>query len=220
AGAAAGGTSSTVSSAYPAIATAIGFSDGTNMKPGLVDGSGNIKVNIAAGGVSAATDNSAFTAGSGSGLPILAVYNDSISNAVSGDVAVPRMTVTRQLLTAQQAATAGGWSPFRLVSAATTNATSVKASAGSVGVIVVGNVASTVAYLKFYNKASAPTVGTDTPVFVVPIPGNTAGAGATVPLGPGLSFTTGIAFAVTGLLADTDTTAVAANNVSVSLGYL
>src|SRR6185437_14304635 len=105
------------------------------------------------------------------------------------------------------------------VSAATTNATSVKASAGSLGVVVCSNV-STVAYLKLYNKASAPTVGTDTPVFVVPIPGNAAGAGASVAIPAGLSFSTGIAFAITGLPADTDTTAVALNQCVVSLGYL
>ena len=54
------------------------------------------------------------------------------------------------------------WS--HIVSAATTNATSVKASAGIINDIVVGNNGAGVAYFKLYDKASAPTVGTDTPV--------------------------------------------------------
>lgn len=220
AGAAAGGTSSTFSASFPGPGTAVGASDGANMKPFLVDGSGNLKVNIAAGGVAAATDNSGFTAGSGSGLPIMAVYNDGISNAVSGDVAVPRMTVLRQLLVAGQATTVGGWTPYQLISAATTNATSLKASAGSVGSIICGNNGAGIAYLKLYNKATAPTVGADTPLHTIMIPGNTAGAGFSYPIPAGLSFGTGIAFAVTGGMAVADATAVGAAQVCVNIGYL
>jgi hypothetical protein len=219
AGANAGGTSSNFNSAFPTPGTAIGASDGTNMKPLLVDGSGNVKVNIAAGGVAAATDNSAFTAGVGTGLPVMAVFNDSISNAVSGDLAVPRMTVNRQLLVASQGTTTGGWTPFQLISAATTNATSLKASAGTIGSIICGNTGA-VAFLKLYNKASAPTVGTDTPLHTICIPGNSAGAGFSYPIPAGLSFSTGLAFAVTGAMAVADTTAVALNQVCVSIGYL
>lgn len=57
AGAAAGGTSSTVGAVVPTSATAVGFSDGTNMRLGLVDGSGNLKVNIAAGGAAGGTSS-------------------------------------------------------------------------------------------------------------------------------------------------------------------
>jgi hypothetical protein len=220
AGTNAGGTSSNFSAAFPASGTAAGASDGTNMRPLLVDGSGNLKVNITAGGVSASTDNSAFTAGSGLGLPIMAVYNDAITNAVSGDVAVPRMTATRQLLVVGQAGTSGGWQPYQLISAATTNATSLKASAGQVGSIICGNNGGAIAYLKLYDKASAPTVGTDTPLHTIMIPGNTAGSGFSYSPPAGLKFATGIAFAVTGGMAVADTTAVAAAQVCVNLGYL
>jgi len=115
----------------------------------------------------------------------------------------------------------GGLTPYKLNSAASTNATSVKASAGTLGAIIVTNINAAVRYLKFYNKASSPTVGTDTPVLVFAIPGNTAGAGIAVPLPPhGFSFTTGIAFALTTGAADSDTGAVAANEQIVNLGYL
>lgn len=49
AGGAAGGTSSTIGAAAPGIATAVGATDGTNLRLMNVDGSGNLKVNIAAG---------------------------------------------------------------------------------------------------------------------------------------------------------------------------
>jgi hypothetical protein len=190
------------------------------MKLFLVDGGGNLKVNISAGGVSAQTDNSAFGAGTGTGLPIMGVYNDAMGNLTTGDAGVPRMTAQRALYVATQAATAGGWTPYKLISAATTNATSVKASAGAIGSIICGNVGGTVAYLKLYNKASAPTVGSDTPVHSVMIPGNTAGAGFSYSIPSGLVFGTGIAFAITGAMADADTTAVALNQVCVNLGYV
>ena len=45
-----GGTSSTFGAAKPATGTAVGASDGTNMQPLLVDVSGYLKVNVAAGG--------------------------------------------------------------------------------------------------------------------------------------------------------------------------
>ena len=53
--------------------------------------------------------------------------------------------------------------------AATTNATSTKASAGTVYGIIVANASAETRYLKVYNKASAPTVGTDTPVLTFPV---------------------------------------------------
>jgi hypothetical protein len=114
----------------------------------------------------------------------------------------------------------GGLTPYKLNSAATTNATSLKASAGIIGLIVVTNINAAVRYLKFYNKASAPTVGTDVPVQVYTIPGSTTGGGIAVPIpDEGIAFSTGIAFAITAGAADSDTTAVALNEIIVNLGY-
>lgn len=119
------------------------------------------------------------------------------------------------------AAATGGATPYKLVSAATTNATSVKASAGTVYLITASNVNAAARYLKLYNKASAPTVGTDTPVFTFIIPGNTAGAGTNIPLpAMGVNFSTGIAFALTTGIADADTGAVAASDIAVNLAYV
>lgn len=102
-------------------------------------------------------------------------------------------------------------------SAATTNATSTKASAGTVWSVVVSNINAAARYLKLYNKASAPTVGTDVPVIVVPIP-----AGAVVQIdggSNGIRFGTGIAWALTTGAADSDTGAVAASEHKVAIAY-
>lgn len=50
AGSGGGGASSSFAAAFPATGTAVGFFDGANMVPGLVDGAGFLKVNVAAGG--------------------------------------------------------------------------------------------------------------------------------------------------------------------------
>lgn len=112
----------------------------------------------------------------------------------------------------------GGAIKSRLISAATTNATSVKAAAGNLISAHVSNAhASNAAFLKFYNKASAPTVGTDTPVFTLRV---RAAAEREVLFPIGANFDTGIALAITGAVADTDTTAIGANDVVVNLTYL
>lgn len=112
-----------------------------------------------------------------------------------------------------------GWSHARLISAATTNATSVKASSAEVGFIYAVNLNAAVRYLKLYNKASAPTVGTDTPVATLAIPASTTGAGFMLPIPGGAAFTTGLAFATTTGVADADTAAVAANEILLWIGY-
>ena len=112
------------------------------------------------------------------------------------------------------------WTTARLIAAASTNATSVKASAGTLGFIYAVNMNAALRYLKLYNKASSPTVGSDTPVATLPIPASTTGAGFMLQIpGNGASFTTGIALALTTGIADADTGAVSANDVCLWLGY-
>lgn len=102
-------------------------------------------------------------------------------------------------------------------SAASTNATSTKASAGTLWSVVASNINAAARYLKLYNKASAPTVGTDTPVLTIPIP---AGGVVQVDGGSnGIRFGTGIAWAVTASAADSDTTAVATGEIKVCIAY-
>lgn len=103
-------------------------------------------------------------------------------------------------------------------SAATTNSTLVKASAGTVYNVTASNIAASIRCLKFYNKASAPTVGTDIPILVIPI---AAGGIINLDFGNlGARFTLGIALAITGAMADTDTTVIAASDVKVITAYV
>ena len=119
------------------------------------------------------------------------------------------------------ASTTSGYTPNKLISAATTNATSIKGSAGTLGFVSATNINAAARYLKFYNKATAPTVGTDVPLLVYLIPGNTAGAGTNIGLpSEGANFTTGIAFAITTGAADSDTGAVAANEIIINYGTI
>lgn len=110
--------------------------------------------------------------------------------------------------------------PFTLISAASTNATSTKASPGTLYSIVAINLNAAVRYLKLYNKASAPTVGTDTPIMTFPIPASTTGAGLAIDWGPGVDFSIGIAFALTTGSASSDTGAVAASEIFINGVYV
>lgn len=103
-------------------------------------------------------------------------------------------------------------------SAATTNATVVKGSAGTVYGVLLSNINAAARFVKFYNKATAPTVGTDTPIITIQIPANTT---LNFPIGElGLRFTTGIGLAITANAADSDTTAVAVSEIKVVTTYI
>lgn len=106
--------------------------------------------------------------------------------------------------------------PYYLIGAGTTNATVLKASAGQLTSICIQNVAATVRYVKFYNKATAPTVGTDVPVYVIGLP-----ATSTVVLSfpQGVSFATGISFGTVTAAADASTAAITAGDLIIALTY-
>ena len=117
--------------------------------------------------------------------------------------------------------TGGGYSTQHLISggssAATTNATSVKTTATNVGSFTLVNNSASWRYFKVYNKASAPTVGTDTPVRVFGMP---PGSCITHNFPHGLRLTTGLAYAITAGIANTDATAIGAGECSASIDYL
>ncbi len=170
------------------------------------------------------------------GVLALAVRQDTLANSTStdGDYGALKLTTAGRLYTSatvDAALPAGtnsigtvgldntgtGYSITRTLAAASTNATSVKASAGRVHGWYLFNTSAATKFFKLYNKASAPTVGSDTPVMTIPIP---AGAGANVEFVKGITFGTGIAFALTGAVGDADTTALAANDVVLNLFWI
>ena len=79
------------------------------------------------------------------------------------------------------------------------------------------NAASTVRFVKFYNKATAAVAGTDTPVIVLPIP---AGSGANIMCERGIrEFSLGLSVSATTGVANSDTGAPAANDVVATLFF-
>jgi hypothetical protein len=117
------------------------------------------------------------------------------------------------------ATTAGGATGTSFLMGASTNTTSVKATAGQLYKVEVTNNGATIAYLKLYNSTVAPTAGSGTPAIRLMVPGNSLGAGIVSAYDFGVPFSNGIGFAFTGGIADNDTTAVSASTYIVNLYY-
>ena len=175
-------------------------------------------VNLGTGGTGATSIGKARDSAIGAtdtGVAILGVRRDTptAETPAAGDYVVPQISSLGETWTKD----IGAGTTHHLISAASTNATSVKASAGTVNHIVVNNINAAVRYLKVYNKASAPTVGTDTPVLTLAIP---AGSVQSIDLGSrGLRLGTGVAYALTTGIAVADTGAVAASEHAVHISY-
>lgn len=103
-------------------------------------------------------------------------------------------------------------------SAATTNATLVKSTPGNIYSITASNTSASPRFLKVYNLATAPVVGTSVPVLTIPIAAN-----STINLNfgtYGMRLGTGIGLAITGAAADNDTTAIGAAEVKVLTAWI
>lgn len=104
-------------------------------------------------------------------------------------------------------------------SAASTNSTLVQAGPRILAGFVATNTTTTAYYLKFYDKATAPTCNADVPVFTIAVPsqpaGTTVGQISAWPYA-GLAFLNGIGFCITGAAADNDNTN-AATGITLSL---
>lgn len=113
-------------------------------------------------------------------------------------------------------ATAGGLSTFHLASAATTNATNIKASAGQVFGWYIYNSNAAARKVAFHNNAGTPTAGASlhSSLVVPPL------SAANVELSNGIAFGTGIAITTVTGLADNDTAAVAANDLIINIFYV
>lgn len=136
------------------------------------------------------------------------------SVAVTGTV-----TLTSNQPSPAPAATQGFSLYHTLISAATTNATSVKASVGTIGTLILTNTSATWAYFKLVNKASAPTVGTDTAIINIGVAPNTTQDCSTA--FAGLRMGTGISYYVSGGSSLTDNTALlAAGTFLVNMTYV
>lgn len=109
----------------------------------------------------------------------------------------------------------GAASKFHLVSAATTNATVVKASAGRIVSWRVSNTNAAWRYVKLHNSATTPTAGTGV-VETIAVPPNSTVTGTIV---QGSGFSTGIGITTVTGASDSDNTAVGANDLIIDLFF-
>lgn len=109
--------------------------------------------------------------------------------------------------------------PQKFLSAATNNSTLVRAGKISLGTISATNTTATAAFLKLYDKATAPVCGTDIPKWTIPLPVAANGGGHADPnLVTGVWFTLGLGFCIVGGIADNDNTASVVG-IAVNIGF-
>jgi hypothetical protein len=147
-----------------------------------------------------------LTGGPGSALASAALP----VNVVGGTVGVSSTVIG-------SSSTVSGTLVTKVLAAASTNATLIKASAGRLYGYALTNTTAATKYVRLYNLTTAPTVGTSVPAMVIAVPANnTAIAECTVPV----AFSTGMAYSITGAFADLDATATAAGDVVGTLLYV
>lgn len=163
------------------------------------------------GGVAAVAGNGV----SGTGVQRVTIASDS-----TGQVALAAGTAfVGQAAGVATATVTNTTAPCYITSAASTNATNCKASAGNLYSIQAINTTATLYFLRLYNLASAPTCSSATGfVRTVPLPASATGAGVVIPQDVGEGFATGIGFCLTGGGASTDNTS-AATGVYLTLLY-
>lgn len=201
------------------------------------DGSKNLKVlingAIAAGGntignVNPGTatnwgvyvEDAAETAG-GNLMMLGSVRRDTptTSSNASGDNSTINTSSVGAVYSQNIAGPAGGATPCYITSAASTNATSCKGSAGTLYTVSAVNTTATLYYLRLYNTAAAPTCSSATGfIESIPVPAATTGAGYVRDVSVGDAYGTGIGFCLTGGGSSTDNTN-AATGVYLSLHY-
>lgn len=147
--------------------------------------------------------------------PVTDAQLRAVAVPVSGPVTDAELRAAA-VATVLGAAVSGGADRFRLISAATTNASSVKAATGQVYALNGTNTSGATVYLKLYNLAAAPTVGTDTPAETYALP---PGPFAFNFSAVGVEYAAGIALAITAAVADADATAIGAGDVVMQLHF-
>ena len=164
-------------------------------------------------------DNVAITAGAGTSVAaddIGSVFYQRVKPVWGADGVANEPAAATPLPVTLYPVTSGGASKYYLTSAATTNGNNVKASAGQVYGFAATNSNTSNRYLRFYNSASAPTVGTTATFMGFMLPGS-GGIAISFPLA--IDMTTGIGISLTTGAADTDTGAVAADEIKLTVLY-
>lgn len=168
-------------------------------------------------GTSLGKQGNGSTSSNDTGVSILAERIDAlVSINANAKYTRPRVNTVGALYSQLVPGLANGNTSATVISANTTNGTNVKNAAGQLYGLILSNNNATVAYFKLYNKASTPTVGTDTPVATIMIPAN----GTVITnWDTGWAFGTGLGYGITTGMAVADTGAVAAAQVAATLIY-
>lgn len=116
----------------------------------------------------------------------------------------------------------GGDQQFHLIAANTNNSTLIAAGEHTVHGVQVSGVGAAPAYLKLYDKVTAPTCGTDTPKKVIAIPAAAVaanGAVNNVTISLGTQFQQGLGICVVTGIADSDNTSPAAATFNINIDW-
>jgi hypothetical protein len=224
----------TTASAITTKGLAASGTDGTNARILKTDTSGELQIDvltIPSVTIGTFPDNEPFNVAqingvapsmgngaSGTGVQRVTIASDStgiVNQGGTWTVQPGNTANTTPWLVTQSPATSGGLTTYHLVSAASTNATNIKASAGQLYCYSIFNTNASMRKVAFHNTAGAPTAGASV-FFSLPIPGS---GGANVCSDSGIPFSSGIAITTVTGAADSDNTAVGANDLIINLFY-
>lgn len=203
-------------------ANTFGVYDGTTgaLRFVLVNAAGGVGITPGTGPTDLGKAEDAVAGDGDTGVAVLGVRKDTPASTAgtTGDYASPAQDAYGGTWVALESggtpvSFSGATAVARLLSAAGTSqdSTLVKNAAGYVSHITGRNNRTSSVYLKLYNKASAPTVGTDVPLVTIEIPASTAFDFA---YERGSYFSAGIGFGLTTAAADNSTASVTAGDIT------
>ena len=126
------------------------------------------------------------------------------------------------LMSGRTQSAVGGDEQFHLIAANSNNSTLIAPGEHGVHGVQVSTISATPAYLKLYDKSTAPTCGTDTPKKVIAITSAATAANGmanNVSIALGTAFHAGLGICVVTGIADSDNTAVAAANFNINIDW-
>jgi len=163
------------------------------------------------------TINNVKPQGVGNTMPVNVTNTVPVSGTITANIGSGSLAAGTNLVgdvgLQYRANATGASSRTHLVSAATTNPTTAKASGGRLVGWSISNTTASWRYVKLHNQATAPTAGSGV-VFTIGIPPNSV---RELAIDGGIGFTTGIGMTTVTGGADADATAVGAGDLIIDL---
>lgn len=205
----------TAQPAYP-IGGGVGVTTTTAAGHWNIPTNGAAFLRVRMGVATTAGTTTIFANGSQSAHPIPAPTTQPVSLATNTPTLAAGTNLAGDVGIQYRASAAGAASVAKIIAAASTNATNVKASAGRLLGWQLQNTTASIVYVKLHNQNVAPTAGASV-LFPIAIPAN----GKTeVTLEGGVAFGTGIGYTIVTGSSDADATAVTAGAVVGTLKFL